>query len=381
LKDVIVAGGGPAGAGLAYRLARKGMSVLLLEKSSFPRFKSCAGGITLKVMRELDFDLSPVIEDEITRFIFTANLEGPVETVTGEPAVYTVNREKFDAYLLQKAAAAGAEIITGVPIRKMEAEGGLFCVNAGDSCFRCKIIAGADGANSMVARSFGLAGKKIFGATLECRLFLPPEKEARFRGTIHVDYGILRQGYAWVFPKSSSLSAGAGATPGSPVEIRTALKKMLEALDLKETEMLLPERGWVLPFHSSPQQLHRGGVLLLGDAAGLVDPFTGEGIYNALKSARLAAAVIEEEIRRPYPDLRGYSALVKKEMGPGFSAAWRLVRLLSGRASIYHRLLQRHPGLAAKFLELLAERINYPHFLRHCLNLLIREGLHLPQRT
>ena len=115
MKDVIVAGGGPAGAGLAYRLARKGMSVLLLEKSSFPRFKSCAGGITLKVMRELDFDLSPVIEDEITRFIFTANLEGPVETVTGEPAVYTVNREKFDAYLLQKAAAAGAEIITGVP--------------------------------------------------------------------------------------------------------------------------------------------------------------------------------------------------------------------------------------------------------------------------
>ena len=157
------------------------MSVLLLEKSSFPRFKSCAGGITLKVMRELDFDLSPVIEDEITRFIFTANLEGPVETVTGEPAVYTVNREKFDAYLLQKAAAAGAEIITGVPIRKMEAEGGLFCVNAGDSCFRCKIIAGADGANSMVARSFGLAGK-IFSATWNAAFFCLRKRKRAFGG-------------------------------------------------------------------------------------------------------------------------------------------------------------------------------------------------------
>jgi geranylgeranyl reductase family protein len=380
LKDVIVVGGGPAGAALAYRLAARGLSVLLLEKSSVPRFKSCAGGITRKAVRELNFDLSPLIEEEISRFIFTANLEHPVEAATREAAVYTVSREKFDAFLLMKAASAGAEVITGAAVRKIERQGRAFLVRADSGRYRGKIIAGADGARSMVARSFGLEGARIHGTTLECHLAPPPGKEGRFRGTIHVDYGLLRQGYAWLFPKGSSLSLGAGALPGSPGEIRSALKKLQEALELERAELLLPARGWLLPFQPALRRLHDGAVLLLGDAAGLVDPFTGEGIYNALRSARLAEKVIVEEIRRPSPNLRRYSDLVRKEMGPELAAAWRLVRLLSGRASLYHQLLQRHPQFAAGFLELLSGECGYPQFLRRCLKLLLSEGLYLPQR-
>lgn len=382
MKDVIVIGGGPAGAGLAYRLARKGIAVLLLEKSEFPRFIPCAGGITRKVMRELAFDLSPVIEDKITRFVFTSNLASPVEAITAESFVYTVRREKFDALLLKEAASAGAEIITGTRVRKIESCNGVFHISTGERIYRCKILAGADGAHSIVARTFSLDGRINRGVTLDCRLSLPTEKEAWFCGTIRVDYGLLRQGYAWLFPKKDCLTVGAGAMQGSPGEIRSALNEMIRVIDFnKETEMIFPERGWLLPVNPFPQRLHSGAALLLGDAAGLVDPFTGEGIYNALKSARLAAAIIEREIRNPYPDLRGYSTLVKSEMGPDLAAAWRLSRLFFRRAPFFHRLLQRHPELAGEFLELLAGQSSYPHFLRRCLNLLLRESLNLLQPT
>ena len=375
MKEVIIVGGGPAGAYLAYRLARKGIDVLLLEKSSLPRSKPCAGGITEKVIQELDIDLRPVIEESITKFVFTSNFADPVEAATEEPVVHTVQREKFDCYLVLKAKKAGAEVITGARVRKIRADNGSLSVQAGERTFRGKILAGADGAHSIVARTFGLANKLSYAVTFDGHLSLSPEEAARHQGTIRADYGLLRRGYAWVFPKKDCLSVGAGAIPSLATEIRPAVQKVVQTLDHGSANPLSQARGWILPFNPFPKRLHRGPVLLLGDAAGLVNPFTGEGIYHALKSARLAAGIIAGQIRNPYPDLSEYSTLVKTEIGPELAAAFRLSRLFYRGAPYYHHLLQRRPELASDFLQLLAGRESYPRFFRRCLGLVLRESL------
>ncbi len=379
-KDVIIAGGGPAGACLAYRLAREGLDVLLLEKGSPPRPKPCAGGVSRRALCELPFYPAPVIEEEISRFIFSCRLSDPVETVTAEPAVYTVRREKFDAFLLDKAASAGAGIIKGIRVQGVENDGVGCRVTAGGNTYRCKILAGADGANSNVARALGLNCRKFCGLTLDCHLCPPSGVPPALRETIRVDYGFKYKGYTWVFPKKDSLSIGAGMLHG-PVKgaLQPALVKMMASLQLKEQIKPVQKRGWILPLNPFPQRLHSSAALLLGDAAGLVDSFSGEGILYALKSARLAAGIIAEEIRKPCPRLGGYSKLIGTEIGPELAAAWRLGRLFYRNAPFYHRLLLRRPELAGEFLKLPSGTGSYRSFLRLCLSLLLQEGLNLLQ--
>lgn len=378
---MIIVGGGPAGACLAYRLAREGLDVLLLEKSGLPRPKPCAGGITRRAMLELALNPAPVIEEEISRFIFSYGLTDPVEIVTAEPAVYTVRRENFDAFLLHEAVSAGAGIITGTRVQKVETDGALFRITTGDRTFSCKILAGADGANSIVARALALNCRKVCGVTMDCHLLLPSGVPPGLRGTIRIDYGLVDKGYAWVFPKRNSLSVGAGAMHGPVQGMGTVLEKMIGAQQLKEQIGPLSRRGWILPLNPFPQRLHRSAALLLGDAAGLVDSLSGEGIYYALKSARLAAGVIVREIRKPCPDLGEYSSLIKAKIGPELSGAWRLSRLFYRRAPLFRRLLLRRPELAEEFLKLPSGTGSYPGFYRHCLKTLLQEGLNLLQPT
>lgn len=379
-RNVIIVGGGPAGACLAYRLAREGLDVLLLERSSLPRSKPCAGGITRRAVQELPFDPEPVIEEKISSFIFGCRPCDPVEIVTAEPEVYTVRRENFDAFLLHRAASAGAGIITGIRVQKVETGGAGCRVIAGGKTFRCKILAGADGANSIVARALGLSCRKACGVTLDCHLPLPAGIPEGLRGTIRIDYGFL-QGYAWVFPKKGSLSIGAGSMQGPAEGVRPALEKMIASLQLKVAAEPIAKRGWILPLNPFPRRLHSSAALLLGDAAGLVDSFSGEGIFYALKSARLAAGVIVDTFMDPCPDLRGYSALIKAEMGPELAIAWRLSRLFYRNAPLYHRLLLRRPELAGEYLRLPSGTGSYSGFFRLCLKKLLQEGLSMLQPT
>lgn len=364
MYQVVVVGAGPAGAYLAYLLANQGISVLVLEKEHLPRYKTCGGGVTPKVIRLLEFDVDPVIEDTVHRIVFTYRLERPVIVCAPSPIIYTVSRERFDAFLVDKAKEAGAEVREGIRIEGVRLEDGCACIYAGDTEWRGSILVGADGARSVVARGLGLGGARINAAALEIEVPVPACRLEQNQGTIKIDYGLVPGGYAWVFPKADHLSVGVGSFAAKSQGLRLHLDQVLQAEGLGEFSRAAHPHGWIIPLSPEPRTLHRDRALVLGDAAGLAYAFTGEGIYAAILSAHLAAGVIAEHINDSTPDLSGYSDLVHERMLPEIKAAFQFTQWFTPAAGLIHRVLRRHQGLAEEIIRVVQGDATYAQFIK-----------------
>ncbi|MFW6117951.1 MAG: NAD(P)/FAD-dependent oxidoreductase [Chloroflexota bacterium] len=133
--DVIVVGAGPAGATLAYELVRRGIAVLVLEKEKFPRYKCCAGGVTSKAAKLLDFDISEVVEDVINEVSFTFNLDNHYPGQHSQPLIYTVMRDVFDHFLVMRAQQLGAVFMDGQKVTQVQVSGDWVEVSAAGERF------------------------------------------------------------------------------------------------------------------------------------------------------------------------------------------------------------------------------------------------------
>ncbi len=376
MYQVIIVGAGPAGAYLAYLLATAGIKTLVLEKERFPRYKPCGGGVTPKAINFLPFDLGAVIEDVVHTITFTHRLDNPVTITVNKPIAYMVSRERFDAFLADKAKEAGAQILEGVRVNRVEVTGGYVSVNANAVEWQGKILVGADGAFSVVARSLGFGGRKMLAATLESEIPVPAATIKQSQGTIKIEYGLVPNGYAWIFPKAGHLSAGVWSNSAKQIKLRGLLEKFLQVENLSKFSSGVRPLGWAIPVKPQPGELHRGRALLLGDAAGLADALTGEGIYAALFSAHLAAKVIAEQVDQPVPDLQKYANLVREEMGADMAGANRLTHWIPPITGLIHSVLRRHQELVHEFMEVAGGNISYTNFLQ-TFRKQLRAALHL----
>jgi flavin-dependent dehydrogenase len=216
------------------------------------------------------------------------------------------------------------------------------------------VAIGADGVNGLTARAVGLAGARSHGVALEGNV---PHVHARedFRGRAVVELGTVPGGYAWVFPKGDHVNVGVGGWESEGPRLREHLERACEGYGLP-AERLEALRGYRLPMRSSGAGARAGRVLLAGDAAGLVDPLSGDGMYEAFISARLASAAVLDG------KLEGYEAALGRELGRTLSASWkakyaleRFPRLVFGIAelppvwsfvSAFLRGDLKHPGEA-----------------------------------
>lgn len=362
MHQVIVVGAGPAGAHLAYLLAREGIDVLLLEKERLPRYKPCAGGVAPKARRFLDFDLSPVIEDTVRTVVLAYHKAEPITATRDQSVVYTVSRDRFDAFIVNKAKEAGVEVREGARVRQVEACNSGILVHAGGREWPGQILVGADGAQSVVARALGMVRRKITAVTLTKEVPVSGERLERSRGTIKVNYGKAPGTITWVFPKVDRLSIGAGTISPRFKGLHPFLQQMTIEEGLAEPAAMTRARGWTIPYNPKPDLLHHGRALVVGDAAGLADPLTGEGIYAALLSARLAAEVIADQVKKPRPDLSYYTGLVRKKMMPEMLIAYKVSRLFHLAPGVFHGILQHRRDLAAGFIALVAGDITYAEF-------------------
>ena len=284
--DAIVVGAGPAGSTTALRLARGGARVLLADRARFPRDKPCGGGLTGRAVRELPVDVTPVVEDVVHRFEVRLGYRKRFERRSEAPLVLMTQRRRLDAFLTEQAAGTGVEFRDGVTVGGLAIGPDGVELTIGGGRVGAAVLVGADGVNGSVARAAGLGGGVLYGIALEGN---GPLSEGQ-AGRATIELGVVPGGYGWVFPKAGHANYGVGGWASEGPRLRQYLHSLCAQHGVDST-VLTDVQGRRLPIRRTTEAQH-GPVLLVGDAAGLVDPLSGDGIYEALLSARLAAESI-----------------------------------------------------------------------------------------
>jgi geranylgeranyl reductase family protein len=319
--DVLVVGAGPAGSTAAYRLAREGASVLLTDRARFPRDKPCGGGLTMRAARLLPFPVDPVVEDRVTVIRFGLDFGSRFERRTVEPLVLMTQRKGLDAYLAEQAASAGADFRDGTKVTDIDLrrEGVEACV--GGTKVAANVVLCADGVNGVGARSAGLDGGRDYGVALEANVPYGVVSRERYSGRLCLELANVPGGYGWVFPKGDHVNVGVGGWEREGPRLREHLARFCREYSIPESS-LEEIRGYRLPLLRARARVARGRLALLGDAAGLVDPLSGDGIYEALLSAKLAAKETLELLAGNREDLVGYDWGLRGALSSQLASAW-----------------------------------------------------------
>jgi geranylgeranyl reductase family protein len=352
--DVIIVGSGIGGAAAAYFLSGTGCRVAVFEKEKLPRYKACAGGVPRGVQRLLPFPLDPVIETVVTDVEFSLRQEKHFAQSLGGESTLMVKRSAFDHYVLRQSQA---EVIEATAIEAVEEQPDRVRVRTRTGLwYEAQYLIGADGANSRVAHGLGLRRNKPLGIAVELEAPGTPELMERFRHCAWFEFGALENGYLWIFPKSDVLSVGIGAFGKTSVDLLTRLKQEM-------TRFGLPLEG--LPWHAHPLPIHLRAetvgtrrCMLVGDAAGLVDAFLGEGIRYAIQSGRLAAQAI---LRDSVPN---YSAAVKTHISDGLRRARFAAQIFYHYPDLSYSFVKRNQAFTRVFMELLGGNTTYRQLSR-----------------
>ena len=362
--DVIVVGGGPAGATAAYELATSGINVLILEKEKFPRYKPCGGGLSLKIDRVLKFSIKEVIETTVMGVHFSCQGKNGRYILSDRPIAYMVMRDRFDSLLISEATKAGAAFIDGTQVKGIFAAKWGYEVSAGNQTFNCRYIIGADGANGIVQRSLHPQVTRSVAASLETEISVDPRVVDGHNHYVHIDFGAIPSGYAWVFPKRGRFSAGIAGFKGIVKQPRRNFDKFIKGAPSLHGVDKIDHKGHPIPLFRTPQPLTKGGIILAGDAGNLVDPFFGEGIYYAVRSAQIASTVVSEAIHKGGSNLSRYDKLLAHELYPEFKAAQKISQVVYTFPMIWYDTLTERPELAEKYYNVLRGNSRYTIFLK-----------------
>ena len=341
--DVIIVGAGPAGSTTARECAARGMSVALLDRAEFPRVKPCAGGVTIRAANLLPFDLSPVVERVAFGMHFSyKRSNGFVRRASDRLALLT-QRRHLDTFLVERAVDAGATLLQHAPIQEVEANGRHVVVQADGHRIKGRTLVAADGANGSTARLAGVDVKIARGIALEANVTPPGGVPAQWEDSMGFDMGYPQGGYGWLFPKGDHLNIGVGGWRYTGPGLRQALAQLVRFYGFDPADMW-GVRGHHLPLRHPDSPVVQDNVALVGDAAGLIDPLTGDGIYGGISSGRLAARRLADYVDGRAPDLTGYQRDVERELAPDLSVSQKFHDLFHLSPALYVAL-ERHTSL------------------------------------
>jgi len=350
--DVIVVGGGPGGGSAAYFLHNAGCRTLVLERKRLPRDKTCAGGIPGSGLQLFPFSFSRVIEQTVERGTFVCG-ERSVTQPVSEGCLFMVHRRDFDTFLLERS---GAEVLDGEAVESVEQESDrVWVTTRRGKRLSARYLIGADGPRSKVARCAGMRRSNKMGLGLEVEVDPGPKLLKAYRGRFLVGLQVLQHGYYWIFPKAGHLSVGIGTMGRGEGRLLPRLKRVMAELDINVTDH--PYRAHPLPLYQPRGERQKGRILLVGDAAGLVDPLTGEGIRHALLSGKLAA----EAVAREKPTL--YSGWIRRRVSGDLWWAFLFSRMFYSRQQACFEWLIRNRYVFGDMMRIVNSRLGYRNSL------------------
>ena len=378
--DVVIAGGGPAGATLGTLLARGGLSTVIIDKHTFPRPMPCGGMLSGRSIRAIEAAFGENIVADVSRAASAGcrmfDGHGLIAEVDDAELSLFLERSEMDARLFSEAQRSGCDTILGDAVVDVCSGEGVVRLASGRTVSGA-VVAGADGGDSVVRRAvwrwrrsrkrsaFGLVADVPFDR-------LKGEgSRASYHDRPHIHFGVIPWGYGWVFPKGGCVSIGvAGMTTKTP-NFRRAFEAFVSELCVPGAAAELEVRGRRLPVADFETAPGRGNVLLLGDAAGMIEPLTGEGIAFAVESAPLAACAITDALAAGRPSLAGdlYTSACRKHILPTLRHA-RFARWLFFPKPCLRRAVNRlhhHPELVRWFLDIVAGKMTYPAYFRRAL--------------
>jgi geranylgeranyl reductase family protein len=326
--DVAIVGSGPAGSSAAFPLAKKGLEVAVLEKSSLPRYKTCGGGVVRRAVNLLPFDVREVIECEIYSVNINhlgADLQYHVRKE--EPIISMTMRDNFDYFLTSAARDAGASIQSKCQVVDLEMSDEWVTLHTTNGQLRARFVIAADGATSLVARKAGWQKHQLIVRALEYEVTIPMKELEKYKGVARFDFGFIPFGYAWAFPKKEHLSIGIGSGKRLPRDLRNWLEKYFGVIGVKDTKNI-DRHGFFIPLRPRKGGFMRDRILLAGDAAGFVEPFSGEGITFAIMSGQLAAKALLDGDLDKTRVRKHYGSAIEKRLLPELRLGIFLTKLV-----------------------------------------------------
>ncbi|MDJ0695332.1 geranylgeranyl reductase family protein [Mastigocoleus sp. MO_188.B34] len=356
MYDCIIVGAGPAGGTAAYHLAKRGNSVLVVEKESLPRYKPCGGGVSPMIAQWFDFDFSPAISSKANTIRCTWNMGDPVEAElkTPEP-VWMVRRDIFDHFLVKQAEKQGAELRDNTKATGIEFKGDHWQVNTVNGSFNGRYLIAADGTSGPTAKWLGFKERKrcLVGA-LETEAAADVENA----NIAHFEFGMVKNGYLWNFPKADGYSIGIGSFLGGKSQ---NFKKILQeygdkfGLDVQTYK----QYGYGISLWNGTQKLHTERAVLAGEAACVVDPFTAEGIRPSIFSGLKAAEAIHKAITGDTNALEEYSNIINEQWGTDMAWAQKLANVFYHFPGIGYKVGVKRPSAPQVMGKILCGELRY----------------------
>jgi geranylgeranyl reductase family len=370
--DVIISGCGPAGSLLGYYLAQNNISTLILEKAAFPRKKICAGGIQHRTLKLIPFDVSEVIEKTIYGIYFSLANKDIIHKKNDSPIIYTVERSVFDAFLAGKAGNAGCRIQYAEGLTDYEVFNDYVVVQTSKSSYTAKILVGADGIRGAVHKK--ITGNKKFHKIIGYETEIEHDNDDftfkdrngnifDFKDSVRLDFNGVKKGYGWVFPKNKRISCGVGAPAASAPKAKKYFKLFLsEFYDKGKSSGNGPGSLTGLESLTGPESVRSGlkilahgipvrkndtpycgrRVLAVGDAACFADGFTGEGLYNAMKSSIIAAECIKNSLKKSDFAFSDYFKLIEADICKDIKISLMLTKVFYSSVFLFYNLLKKN---------------------------------------